>query len=507
MHMRYCSTICVLLTLFFVPIGLKAQKQVQIVNADLLEFIETDLGKMKHLTGNVHFIQDDIHLYCDIADEQEWDNQVIARGNVHLIQNNNLELFANQVQYYSNEKRMLATGNVRLIKEKATLSTNQLTYNTLTKVGTYDNGGTLVNDSTTLSSQVGYYYSETGDAYFRHNVILINPNYKLTADTLRHNTKTKTNYFLGPTHIFDDSSAIYCEGGFYDATNQNSLFTGRAVVNSTKKHLQADSIYYFRTTTEGRAFGHVLLVDTLQQITLRSKAFFYNSNKNTLLATRQPLLKTMANGDSIFIASDTIYAGPLSTTDTTRILKAWHHAKLYKSNVQGIADSISYSFKDSTFRMYTHPVLWSESNQLVADTIHIQTKDNQLHQIRLYKNAIIASAVDTALRFFNQLRGKTIYGTFANQELSKVKIKGNGQSIYYNKNAANVYDGVNKVDCSDISIQLKDGQVKQINFYSLPDAIYSPMRKFKAEDFLLKDFVWLQSSRPTLQILLGSTFN
>ena len=82
-----------------------------------------------------------------------------------------------------------------------TLTTNFLTYSLHTDIANYTDGGTLVDPENNLKSKIGYYYSDKKKFFFKDNVILVNPHYTMTSDTLMYNTSTATSYFYGPTYI------------------------------------------------------------------------------------------------------------------------------------------------------------------------------------------------------------------------------------------------------------------------------------------------------------------
>ena len=96
----------------------------------------------------------------------------------------------------------MLTDNVRMVDKDATLSTNHLVYNTATRIGTYTEGGKLVNKDNTLLSKNGYYFAFTRDSYFRYNVSLTTPDALIKTDTMRYNTGSKIAYFYGPTNIY-----------------------------------------------------------------------------------------------------------------------------------------------------------------------------------------------------------------------------------------------------------------------------------------------------------------
>src|SRR5690606_40884698 len=104
----------------------------------------------------------------------------------------------------------------RLIDANSALTTNYLTYNMRPKTGTYRTGGRSVSQGDTITSKNAYYFENTADAYFRHDVIVRTPNVKVYTDSMRYNSISKETYFFGPPNIKGNKDEnLYTERGHY----------------------------------------------------------------------------------------------------------------------------------------------------------------------------------------------------------------------------------------------------------------------------------------------------
>ncbi|MBK7855861.1 MAG: hypothetical protein IPJ79_14115 [Bacteroidetes bacterium] len=72
---------------------------------------------------------------------------------------------------------------------------------------------------------------------------------------------------------------------------------------------------------------------------------------------------------------------------------------------------------------------------MTADSIYIQLANNKIDKLLLKDAAFMTSYEDSAR--YNQVKGKTMMGFFENNELYKIDVNGNGQSIYYGRNKRN----------------------------------------------------------------------
>ena len=95
----------------------------------------------------------------------------------------------------------------------------------------YNSGGVLIQEDNKLSSRLGFYNSNTKRFVFQDSVRLVNPRYRIIADTLHYGSDNKTAYFYGPTEIKSKESNIFCELGYYNTNNDTGYFIKEAKVD------------------------------------------------------------------------------------------------------------------------------------------------------------------------------------------------------------------------------------------------------------------------------------
>ena len=89
-----------------------------------------------------------------------------------------------------------------------------------------------------------------------------------------------------------------------------------------------------------------------------------------------------------------------------------------------------------------------------------------------------------------------MFGFFEDGKLVRLKVEGNGESVYYAKEDSGDYIGVNKAICSNMDISFKDQKVYKVAFINAPEAIFYPIEQFPVEEQKLKGFLWKPESRP-----------
>ncbi|MGN6638074.1 MAG: OstA-like protein [Mucilaginibacter sp.] len=209
-------------------------------------------------------------------------------------------------------------------------------------------------------------------------------------------------------------------------------------------------------------------------------------------------------------ASDSVYMNrkiELSDTSRVRILSAFHHVKLFKSDLQGKSDSAFYSTSDSTMRLYVSPIIWTQGSQLTADTINLQMKNKKLDNMDLYPNAFVVNVEKKDSIHFNQVAGKKMRGFFRDGKLYRMFVDGNAETIYYSRDSLGKISGMQRSLSSRIGINFSDGKVTALIFMGKPEHRYGPLAKFTEDDKILKGFTWKPKERPVSKEAIISVFN
>ena len=495
--MRGFRIIILLCCLQVLPASLIGQtapekQEIEIIRADALRFSERNNVKSYLLEGNVILQQGTTKLYCDSAYLFSSSNRAAAYGHVHINEADSIHVYGDSALYDGNSKVVRIFENVRLTDRQMVLTTQLLTYRLNERLGIYYNGGTLRSQEAVLTSKTGYYYGDPQTAYFKDSVRLKHPDYRLEADTLEYNTGSDIAYFHGPTTIYNENSTVFCKDGYYVTPTGIAVFNHDARLDNPPQTLLADSIYYDRETGLGKAYGNIVFSDTVQSIIQYSEEALYNEINNVITSTRGSVAGYVMEDDTLFIAGDTIRIEQDSLE--RNVMFVYPNVRMFKSDFQGVCDSLYYSDADSIIRLFRSPVLWSDSNQFSGDTIFLALKNQQLERMYFKSNGFIINEDDSLI--YNQIKGRQITAFFNDNDLYKVTVKGNGESIYFGKDEVDRYLGVNQAQCSDIDMYIKEQQFSRIVFKGKPEAVFTPMQRIDPGTFLLEGFSWQIDRRP-----------
>jgi lipopolysaccharide transport protein LptA len=290
-----------------------------------------DSTKLTIVTGDVILRQGTALIYCDSCVLNGRTKLFEAWGKVHINDSDTAHIYANHLRYLSLQKMAYLDGNVKLTDGKATLTTPDLEYDMQTNVGTYKNGGKVVNKKSVLTSQEGYYYTDLKDIYFKKNVHLKDPAYNIETDSLLYNTTTQTTRFISQTIIKDSSGRIIkTREGSYNQQTGKAEFGSRSEVVDGDMKFTGNRMAFDDSLGIAQIEGNAVVVDQKNNTTIIGGLIFRNKKTEAILATRKPLMIIKQENDSIYITADTLFSARLSdlvvkknstTADTLRTKK------------------------------------------------------------------------------------------------------------------------------------------------------------------------------------------
>ena len=491
--------------------------------------VQTDSGNVARLIGDVQLQQGANLMYCDSAYLGLETNNMEAFGNVRIIQPGGTEVQSDYLRYTGNNRMAYLRGNVVLTDIQNTLWTEELTYDLKTRVGHYFQQGTLQSEGTVVESRQGMYNVRTKDARFTGDVSVQDPQYQVGSDDLGYNTQSRVVTFYGPSIVTNDKSVLRTSSGTYDSRNEIARFRSRSSILSGAQYIEADTLYYNRISGLGNAGGNVVALDTGLKSTLYSGYASYNERSGRMLASLKPVMKKMNGNDSLFIRADTFItayvprpadtarkadtislkgsrkkipapiADTVAATDTVRLryFIGFHNVRIFSDSMQGRCDSIAYSQADSLMRMIYEPVVWSRQSQITGDTILLYADSSSVRRLFIPNNALVVSrSGPQKAQMYDQVQGKTLTGHFEENALREVIVWPAAESIYFPTDKTGAYLGVNQAQGERMRILFRDGQMRRIIYEQDVRQTMTPLQQVNISTTRLSRFQWLEEKRP-----------
>lgn len=501
------------LTLLFLVVSLAAfsQKTIKLKHADNSVGRTVDGERQDWLVGNVVFTQNQTTIYCDSAKRNKKENSVEAFGNIRITEGDSITVTALSLSYDGNKRLAKLRKNVVFNKlNTATLYTDFLDFDRSRNMAKYFNGGKLVDSTNTLTSRKGYYDTRSNMASFKTNVVGVSKDStRLTSDTLQYQTKTKVVYFRDKTVVTDKEGKIAnYTSGFYDTQSKFSTIS-RGTIETQSYIMRGDNYKLDDRKLFYQATGNVVMTSKEENMIIYGdRGDYYKDRGITKVSGRCYVAKVDAPGDTLFLSADSLISIDSKDVKKKRLL-AYHNVKIFKKDLQGIADSLVYVSIDSMLYFYRNPALWNEGNQMTADSIRVLLRKKNIDRIFMVGNSFVAS--EDSLNNFNQIKGRLMTSYFRNRKIHHVDVQGNGQSLYFATEEKEIKDtttvigrlifltGLNKIECSNMKINFLNGKVDNITFIKEPDARFIPPHEITKEVRTLDGFTWRGVERPKRQ--------
>lgn len=683
-------------------------------DASRMNLVSSSSGRINAKTGHMTFYNpvyehkgntlaaDSGYIYENEIKQQFFE----AFGNVIITQPSGTVIYSNYLHYDATPQLAKLTGNVKMVDKNSVLTTNYLTYNMRSKTGTYTGGGRIISQTDTITSKNAYYFENSGDAYFRHQVIVRNPSVKVYTDSMRYNGVTKNTYFFGPTNIKGNQQEnLYTERGVYNTATGVANFNKNNLYTEGSRFLKGDSLHYARETGIGKAFRNVVFVDTLDKFYAYGGKGEYKQSEESIVMTEKPYIitvvknesdsttadsskvesslleaknadsgakknaktatkdkkqeviktdntndnqandlekpfvtpKTEPKVDSVYMTADTLYSRmilakeyipldlkldrnggqlleeaeedygddendegeftdlantestaeftttegvadqtlkkpneikrtqqttaknvqqQLNNTDEgraqiektlkadsvlrqkavipeaghadsainqalkiaqqpdikvetsdstkqeiadtarTRIVKAYYNVRLFKSDLQAVADSVYYGMQDSMFRFMGRPMIWAQDSQISADTIFMQIVNQTMDNALLKENAFMVNALSDSTKF-NQLKGRKITAFFANNNIDRLFVDGNAENLVFSENEkTKIITEMFHDRGGRIKVRMEDRKIiDYITIKKVDQKVY-PFVMVTQENEILPGFSWRPQDRP-----------
>ncbi|MFD1768529.1 OstA-like protein [Sphingobacterium suaedae] len=183
-------------------------------------------------------------------------------------------------------------------------------------------------------------------------------------------------------------------------------------------------------------------------------------------------------------------------TARTRIVKAYYNVRMFKSDLQAVADSVYYGMADSMFRFMGRPMIWAEGSQISSDTIYMQIQQQKMDNALLVGNAFMVNAVLDTIKF-NQLKGRKITAFFANNSIDRLYVDGNAENLVFSENdKTKTITEMFHDRGARIKIKMEGKKIiDYITIRKVDQKVY-PFKLVTQENEVLPGFTWRPQDRP-----------
>ncbi|RMB63998.1 OstA-like protein [Dokdonia sinensis] len=436
----------------------------------------------------VYIEHDGVDMWCDLAFFYKDDNFVKALGNVRMQQGDSVSMRSQYAEYSGDTKFAFASGKVWLKKDTTTVTTDTMYFDRIKQQSYYRSGGTVTSPNSKITSRIGRYYMEQDKISFVNDVVVTNPEYVINSEQLDFYSVPEHAYLYGPTTITSDGSKVYCERGFYDTRNDLGYFVKNSRIDYDNRVVLGDSLYYDRTRNFASATNNIRVRDSINNTLIKGHYAEVYKDKDSVFITQRAVAITVEKQDSVYIHGDKLI---VTGKPEERIVRGFKNVRLYKSDLSGKSDSIHVNQKTGLTQMITRPILWSDRSQITGDSIHLinNVVTEKLDSLKVFDNSFIIQ--QDSISGFNQVKGQKLFGFFNEEnELEKVDILKNAESITYLREDDGSLQGIDKSKSASITILFLNKEIDEVIKYKGISGEVYPESQFPENARTLENFNW-----------------
>lgn len=491
----------------------EASKKVQHKHSDVFGIKADKYEGNPVFSGNVVFEHQGSVLTADEVVLYQKENFLKAIGNVVLTTADGNRITAEEMEYDGNTERGIARRNVVLTDPKQTIKTETLYYDKIPNTAYFNTGGTIYsNDGSVMYTKAATYYLNTKMIDFIGRSNIETDKYTIVSDNIKTNQTTGVSDFFGPTTIRakeNPRNYVYTELGTHNSKTGESFLNKNSRIHYNDKILTGDKLYFNRNTGFGKGNGNVTLDDPQQKRFIKGGYGEIYEKKDSAMVTDKPYAVKILSKDSVYISAEKFltYQRPDSVNKLKKksFLRAFKKVRIFKTNMQGRSDSLSFNETDGEMHLIRKPILWMGVKQVTGDEIRVYSNPEKeiTDSIRVLGNAFAISKADSLNMKdeFNQIKSKNMIVYLKDNAIDIAKAVGNAQAITYaddtNQKTKEVTRiGVALSTCGEIAAQFLERRLEVIDCNIGANTDTYPMSKISKEERFFKDFNWNTKDRP-----------
>ncbi len=321
------------------PVSAQDRKDslVTLVSAKSAQLIEKNGENFRKVTGPARFLHNNTYLLCDSALWNVTTNIIDAIGHVQIIQDRT-RLSSGSLQYVVDDNLAKFRGGLVQLedKDKNTLRTRYLDYNTKDSVAIFQNGASMRDkDGQIIESLYGSYDSKARLFVFNDQVNMYMDTTFVKTSRLEYRSDINTAYFGYGTDMWQDDNMLSANDGWYDRDKELFFFRRNVHLLTKDQESWSDTLYYHRAVNDVEMMGKVELMDTTRNVFAVAGRMEYTDSLSRVKMTRTPAVmsidedKKTSKKDTVYFGADTIlYRGvnrnlvdSLWTVDAAKRLK------------------------------------------------------------------------------------------------------------------------------------------------------------------------------------------
>ena len=304
----------------------KEDDKVLLISAKSAQLIEDNGQNYRKVIGPAKFFHNNTYLLCDTALWNVNTNVIDAMGHVRIIQDRT-KLSSASLQYIVDENMAKFRGDLVQLedKDKNTLRTRYLDYNTKDSVAVFQDGAAMKDkDGQVIESLYGTYDSKAHLFIFNDQVNMYMDTTFVKTSRLEYRSDLSTAYFGFGTDMWQDDKMLSANDGWYNRSRELFLFRRNVHTLTESQETWSDSLYYERALNNVELLGNVEVMDTTRNVYALAGRLEYTDSTSRLRMTREPAVMSIdedkGRKDTLYLGADVLTLRAIRRCD---IPEAW----------------------------------------------------------------------------------------------------------------------------------------------------------------------------------------
>lgn len=398
-------------------------------------------------------------------------------------------------------------------KDGYKMITDELEYNTSTHIADINTTTRIEGANDTILTTRGWYNTATDHAQLTSRSTILHRDSAMNVTTLEGDsiiydklTRTSRAYMFRnplslprPMIITDTARKITLIGGYgeYNDSTRRAYSTDYPLLMEYSRpdtlFLRADTILSFIQTLKPKAASrrksivpetHTVVAAAAHSDTVAGLM------TDTMATVKKDILATVRTDSIDVVAADTAAVLPRDF----HVARAIGRARFFNRDIQGVADTLVFSERDSILYMLRKPVVWTGDRQVYGNRIDVHFNDSLPDWAELPESGMVAEHIEED--FYQQLTGSHLLAFLDSGNLRRLEVDGNVTAILLPQEKDSSYNKLVNAESSYLTLDMDGRRIKHLKMWPEVSGTVTPLFEVRKSQQFIEGFRWLEALRP-----------
>jgi len=283
--------------------------------------------------------------------------------------------------------------------------------------------------TTTITSRRGTHYPDKRHTYLYEDVHVVDGTMETRSDVGEYIGDEDIVKMKGNVVLEDRGFKLLCDLGEYNRATRVAVFTGNLHIEDSTRVMYADTIVYDRNKDTAEAFGHVVLVDQVEDYSIAGTHAIYSNTTKTAVVDRRPILTYDLKSDE----KGTVRSVWMKFDTQEKVGYAIENVRMKKGDTRAKCDSAVIFNDENRVELFGHAEATNGQSSMSGDRMVIYYNQDEVREVVLPDGGMLAQKPPekSAWRERSWIAGDSINIYLSAEKVDSVKIVGSCKAMYY----------------------------------------------------------------------------